>query len=525
MLEQDNNGKPLRAVIYARVSTEDQSEEETPINAQVRECEAFALSKGWQVVGIFKDAGISGRTDERPDFQRMIALSKEKPRPFDVIVSWKANRLSRKLEHRLTYQTLLRRQGVKVVSVKEPEFEGALGFMVESILAAVDEFMTFQIAEDTLRGLKEIARQGYSAGGQPPRGYCNAKKVVGLKRNGDPIFRTTWEPDPEWKDKATLAFQMAADGKSFEEVVKGTGVVANKSSLSTYLRNRAFIGERVYNKERHLESKAIRRKNPEQDWVVVPNAHEPLVSLELFNSVQEALAKKRRIHFTDRSLRSDYLLAGLLWCTKHQCHYVGWANRTREYYACSLRNKSRIPASECALLRKDAIEEFILKVVTDEILQPDGVRQALVAIADEERREKEAVSGKVAALQGEVKQVEEEMARYQKAIASGVEPGALADPMNRCHQRLAELRSRLAESEGQTQANIEVTDELVGEVIASVRQHLEEGTAEEIKLLLRDLIERVEVMGEEVAIRYTFRKPGTKVAQLLAPQTGFEPVT
>ena len=98
--------------------------------------------------------------------------------------------MSRKLEHRITYQALLRRLGIKVISVKEPEFDGALGFLVESILAVVDEFMALQIGEDVLRGQKEIARQGYSPGGRPPKGYRTAKKVVGLRQNGEPIFRT-----------------------------------------------------------------------------------------------------------------------------------------------------------------------------------------------------------------------------------------------------------------------------------------------------------------------------------------------
>jgi site-specific DNA recombinase len=327
--------KPLRAVIYARVSTEAQAEEEVPLTAQVNECEEYIRAHGWDLVEVIRDGGISGRTDERPGFQRMIAMAKEKPRPFDVIVAWKANRLSRKLEHRLTYQALLRRRGVKVVLVKEPEFDGALGFLVESVLAVVDEFLTLQIGEDTLRGQKEIARQGYSAGGRPPKGYRSARKVVGLKRSGETITRTAWEPDPEWKDHALEAFQMAADGRSFTEIVRSTGVVANKSSLSTYLHNRAFIGDRVYNKQRHVDTKAIRVNNPHEDWVVVHNAHEAIVPEELFNRVQEILSKKKRSNFNERSLRSDYLLSGLLWCPKHQCHYVGWANHEREYYACS----------------------------------------------------------------------------------------------------------------------------------------------------------------------------------------------
>ena len=88
--------------------------------------------------------------------------------------------------------------------------------------------------------------------------------------------------------------------------------------------------------------------------------------------------------------------------------------------------------------------------------------------------------------------------------------------MNRCYGRLAELRSKLAEAEAHTRTNIAITDELVLEVIQSARRHLEEGSPKEIKVLLRDLITRVEISGEEVALHYTFRNPDTKVAGVLA---------
>ena len=517
--------KPLRVVIYVRVSTEGQAEEEVPIAAQIWECREYALTRGWIVVYVIEDGGISGRTDDRPGFQRMIASAKEKPRPFDAILVWKANRLSRKLEHRITYQALLRRLGIKIISVKEPEFDGALGFLVESILAVVDEFMALQIGEDVLRGQKEIARQGYSPGGRPPKGYRTAKKVVGLRQNGEPIFRTAWEPDPEWRDQALLAFQMAAGGKSFANIVQATGVVANKSSLSTYLHNHAFIGERVYNKQRHLETKAIRVTNPEEEWVVVPEAHEAILPQELFERVQQVLGNKRRSNFTDRAQRSDYLLSGLLWCHKHQCHYVGWANQSREYYACSLRNKNLIPASECRLLKKAAIEEFILNAVSDEILQPSTVRRGLAAIEEEAKKDRKDANGGLATLEGQVTQLEEELSRYQKAISQGVDPSALAEPMNGCYEKLVEARSALNQVESSRLADFEFTDELVEEVIQAARRRLMGESSEETKHYLRELVDSVEVVSEDVTIRYAFNSTDTKVAYKLAPRVGFEPTT
>ena len=79
---------------------------------------------------------------------------------------------------------------------------------------------------------------------------------------------------------------------------------------------------------------------------------------------------------------------------------------------------------------------------------------------------------------------------------------------------------QLEQLDGLNHAGIEVTDEMVAEVIQSAKDHLEEGEPEGIKLLLRDLIQRVEISEEEVTLRYSFRLPDAKVAQLLAPHAG-----
>ena len=89
-------------------------------------------------------------------------------------------------QHCLAYFGMLRRRGVRMISINEPEVEGSMAVLVEPLLAAVGESFIAQIAEDTLRGLKEIARQAFSGGGRPPRGYRAVKKVVGLKRSGEP---------------------------------------------------------------------------------------------------------------------------------------------------------------------------------------------------------------------------------------------------------------------------------------------------------------------------------------------------
>ena len=502
--------KPLRVVIYVRVSTEGQAEEEAPLAAQIWECREYALTRGWIVVYVIEDGGISGRTDDRPGFQRMIASAKEKPRPFDGILVWKANRFSRKLEHRITYQALLRRLGIKVISVKEPEFDGALGFLVESILAVVDEFMALQIGEDVLRGQKEIARQGFSAGGRPPKGYRGIKKVVGLRQNGEPIFRTAWEPDPEWKDQALLAFQMAAGGKSFADIVQATGVVANKSSLSTYLHNRAFIGERVYNKQRHLETKAIRITNPEEEWVVVPEAHEAILPQELFERVQQVLSSKRPRTGTTRALSSSYLLTPILWCRRHQCRYVAYPNRERLYYICSERNKKGNSHSPCSLLKKESIETFILQELREEIFTPERVRPMLEDLAANVHTQQEEDQKEAKSIRAKLKKLDAELSNIYKAITEGIPSSQLKKPLEDKLDQQRVLNSRLEQLPGKALKpnQFEATEKAVSNYVNWAWRLLQDGDVIDQKTFLRECIDRMELDGEQVTIYYTFTPIG-----------------
>jgi site-specific DNA recombinase len=178
----------MKCVIYCRVSTKMQANDEIPIEGQIDECRRYAREKGWEVVKVYQDAGYSGGTDERPAFQEMYAAARDnKPSPFDIVLTWRSNRLFRSIEHRLAYSRLFRRYGVKLVSLHEPEFEGSSGRFLETMLAAADEMYRSQISEDTLRGLKQVAKRGYSTGGRPPVGYRNVRAATGrIRPNGEP---------------------------------------------------------------------------------------------------------------------------------------------------------------------------------------------------------------------------------------------------------------------------------------------------------------------------------------------------
>ena len=81
----------MRGVIYARYSSDNQREES--IEGQIRENTAYANKNGIDIVGTYIDRAYSAKTDNRPEFQRMIKDSAKKS--FDVVIVWKLDRFSR----------------------------------------------------------------------------------------------------------------------------------------------------------------------------------------------------------------------------------------------------------------------------------------------------------------------------------------------------------------------------------------------------------------------------------------------
>jgi len=105
----------MNAVIYARYSSDNQREES--IEGQLRECKAFAKKNDIQIVGTYIDRALSAKTDNRPDFQKMIKDSAG--RKFDVVIVWKLDRFARNRYDSAHYKAILRKNGVRVMSATE----------------------------------------------------------------------------------------------------------------------------------------------------------------------------------------------------------------------------------------------------------------------------------------------------------------------------------------------------------------------------------------------------------------------
>ena len=157
----------MKAVIYARYSSDNQTE--ASIEGQLRECMEYAERTRIDVIGNYIDRALTAKTDNRPEFQRMIKDSYK--HAFDIIIVWKLDRFSRNRYDSAYYKALLKKNGVKVVSAKETIAEGSEGILLEAVLEGYAEFYSAELSEKVVRGMTDNVLKGRNNGGQVTFGY------------------------------------------------------------------------------------------------------------------------------------------------------------------------------------------------------------------------------------------------------------------------------------------------------------------------------------------------------------------
>ena len=139
------------AAAYIRVSSERQ-DEYSP-DSQIRLIREYAEKNGYEIPDgfVFFDDGISAKSAvRRVEFNRMIAMAKEKTPPFDAILVWKFSRFARNQEESIVYKNLLRKKGIQVISISEPIIDSPFGDLIERIIEWMDEYLSLiHISEPT----------------------------------------------------------------------------------------------------------------------------------------------------------------------------------------------------------------------------------------------------------------------------------------------------------------------------------------------------------------------------------------
>ena len=341
----------MKAVIYARYSSDSQREES--IEGQLRECTAFAEKNGITVLRHYIDRAYSAKTDNRPEFQNMIKDSGK--RLFDIVIVWKLDRFARNRYDSARYKATLKKNGVKVVSATEIISEGAEGIILESVLEGYAEYYSADLSEKVIRGMTDNALECKFNGGTMPIGYViDAEQHFRI----DPLTAPfVLEAFKRYDGRETISSIMNWLNEQGLTNTRGQKMTFN--SVGHILHNRRYIGEFRYRD------------------VVVPDGIPAIVPQDLFDRVQEKLAKNKKAPARHKA-EDDYLLTTKLFCGYCGAYLCGESGTSRtgkvhHYYKCVSVKKKR---TECHKrpVRKEWIEDLVVghTYVLEETLPADG---------------------------------------------------------------------------------------------------------------------------------------------------------
>lgn len=297
---------------YIRVS--DERQDEYSPDSQLKKIREYASKESCIIPDeyVFYDDGISGKSvKKRGDFNRMIAMAKDKSHPFDVIYVWKFSRFARNQEESMVYKNLLRKKDVSVVSVSEPIPEGHYGKLIERIIEWMDEFYLINLSTEVQRGMTEKVTRGEPVVA-PPLGY--------IMKDGEYV------PDEESgaADIIREIFDRYINGEPMREIAttfhkRGfrtkNGQPIDNRRIEYIINNPCYIGKLRWTTD---GSRSVSKRNYNDDSVMtIDGHHKPIITMEQWEAAQRRQEdiKKAYPKYARKTQDAEYMLKGLVRCS------------------------------------------------------------------------------------------------------------------------------------------------------------------------------------------------------------------
>ena len=322
-----------RAALYIRVSTDDQIEYSP--HAQRKQLLEYAKKNNYIIDYnyIFSDEGISGRkAEKRPEFMHMIGIAKTKPKPFDVILVHRFDRFARNREDSVVYKSLLKKEcGIKVISITEQLEDDKFSIILEAMLEAMAEYYSLNLADEVKKGMFEKANRGEHSG-TLPLGYKLSDKKLILDDYYSTIVKEIFNLFVK-KNYSLLEISRYLNTKNIR--TKNNTMFTTRG-LKYVIQNPCYYGAHRYNYRQG--SKSIINNN--EDWIIIENSHEPIVSKELWENAQEKIYLHKLTSSSPKKQAKKYWLSGLLRC-KHcdgSMSSTITKNKYISYYCCNRKN-------------------------------------------------------------------------------------------------------------------------------------------------------------------------------------------
>lgn len=504
-IEDENVRK--RLALYTRVSTIEQSEEGYSIDEQERLLRSWAEKNNYEVYKCYSDRGISGKDiKNRPALKELLKDAEEKK--FDMVISWKINRISRKLADVLKIVDILEKNDITFKSYSEPfETDTPAGKMQFQMMALIGEFERGTIAQNVKMGMCAKAKSGEWCGGRV-LGYdlVPIDSQEGAKRKKNRL--TINEKEAE---AVRFIFNEYVNGKGYKAITNQLNKLSYKTkkgndfsvgSIREILTNPVYIGKVRYNVRQNWSEK--RRRNINANPIITDGIHEPIIEEGLWDKVQAIMESKKGK--PSRIYDGEYPLTGILKCPKCGAGMVisrttnKLADGTKKriaYYCCGAWKNKGTSVCNSNTIRVDKANEYVFNKLS-ELLSNEKMVETIVRNVNKERHNKiNPAKKELERIDKELEKIDRKKTKlfeaYEEEVISKEEFKERKDELNKRAKSLQEEKEPLLVT-----LSDDVSEEIPYEFIKSILENFSKvltvsATREQQKKLLHMIISEITI--------------------------------
>jgi DNA invertase Pin-like site-specific DNA recombinase len=462
-----------RVAVYARFSCDKQRD--ASIEDQVNEAQRYCDERGYEIVKVYPDYAISGRSDDRPQFLQMIEDAKSGA--FDTVLVWKMDRFARNMQDQYYYEKLINDAGVRLESVKEHISGNSIeASMSKGMLAIFAQIRSQQSAEDTMRGMLGKARKCQYLGVHW-FGYTHDGDTITLDPIEAPIAREIHDRYLKGTSQKDIVEWLRS-----KDVRGASGKPVGNTFVTGILKNDVYAGVYTWGKVKDERGNVVL----DQDGKPIP-----LVRVEggvpAIVTMEEKEACLRRLQYRKHAnAKADFMLSGKLYCSDCGLPMHGETCTNHDgivfyRYCCQGRRKA------CnGVFWKERTEEAIAKTIRQLLTRKDVLE--LIADGFERYKSRKKPQASIDAVKADMKSIAKQRDNLIKAVQDGMPYAHVKEKMEQLDAQQASDEKRLADLE---RSQCEITRADVLQFLALVADGMR--TDEE---LLKAFVSQVWVNGD-----------------------------
>lgn len=460
-----------RVGLYIRVSTEEQIENHS-IPEQKERLENFCKAKDWLVVDEYIDGGYSGAKLDRPAVQKMIADTGNGA--IDTVLVWKLDRLSRSQKDMLyLIEDVFIPNNVDFVSLNESLDTGtAFGRAMIGILSAFAQLEREQIKERTMMGRIARAKSGLVMGPTAPYGYRYIDGQLIIDEYEASIVREIYD--------------LYLQGYGMEKVSNMLYEKMQLTSASGYAAVRRILSRPTYAGLVHYSGE------------VYPGQHEKIIDVDMWKRVQE---KREHSRNYQRGKRQKHLLTGMIYCKRCGAKYAYHVHSGNNYYdrymcysVCRSRKELiKDPHCDNTKYLASELEELIVAQIKELAFDESKFNKVI--------QKRIAVPDPTQAMQKQIREIDKQINNFMDLYQYGKVP---VETINERIEKLTQEKSAIEKSIRELNVKPIPKREDYESTLSRVDSIFETGNADEQRAAVKNLIDHIDIDGENVVIHWVF---------------------